>query len=118
MVLAGNFSTWNGAACGGLVRLKTDGTPDNTFNSGTGADDCIWRLAWNNNGTGGTIFGFFRNYNGSPRGCLAGLNADGSLNSSYANLSASAGGCGQVYSLVAQSDGKIIIGGDFNGVGG
>ena len=33
MVLAGNFSTWNGAPRGYLVRLQANGTLDTTFNS-------------------------------------------------------------------------------------
>ena len=64
------------------------------------------------------IYGYFRNYNGQPRGGIAGLNADGSLNNSFTNVTAMAGWPGMVYSLAAQSDGKILIGGDFNGVGG
>ena len=112
MVLAGNFSTWNGAPCGYLVRLNTNGTLDTTFHSGgTGADDRIMRVNWNSDGSGGLIYGYFRSYNGQPRGGIAGLNADGNLNGAYANVTAIAGGPGMVSSLATQSDGKIIIGG-------
>ena len=64
------------------------------------------------------IYGYFRNYNGQARGGIAGLNADGTLNNSFSNITANAGWSGMVYSMATQSDGKIIIGGDFNGVGG
>lgn len=117
VVLAGNFTTWNGAACGYLVRLTTTGSVD-SFNSGTGADDRIMHLNWNADGSGGMIYGFFRNYNGQARGGIAGLNADGSYNGNFANVTAWSGYPGVVHSLATQRDGKILIGGDFNGVGG
>jgi uncharacterized delta-60 repeat protein len=117
MVLAGDFTAFNGVPCGYLVRLTTTGSVD-SFNSGTGADDRIMHLNWNSDGSGGTIFGYFRRYNGQARGGIAGLNADGSYNGNFANVTAMAGWQGQVYSLATQKDGKILIGGNFNGVGG
>jgi uncharacterized delta-60 repeat protein len=118
MVLAGNFSTWNGSPRGYLVRLNANGTLDNTFNSATGADDRIMRLKWFSDGSGGLIYGYFHSYNGQPRGCIAGLNADGSLNGNYATITANQGFPAMASSLATQSDGKIIIGGNFTGVGG
>jgi uncharacterized delta-60 repeat protein len=120
MVLAGNFSTWNGAPRGYLVRLNANGTLDTTFNSGgSGADDRIMRVNWFSDGSGGLIYGYFRSYNGQPRVGIAGLNAASSLNGAYAGFTAVAGYPGMVSSLATQRDGKIIIGGpNFNGVGG
>ena len=43
-------------------------------------------LNWFSDGSGGLIYGYFRSYNGQPRGGIAGLNADGSLNGAYANV--------------------------------
>jgi uncharacterized delta-60 repeat protein len=118
MVLAGYFTTWNGAACGYLMRLSTTGSVDPTFTPGTGADDRIMHLNWNSDGSGGMIYGYFRNYSGQARGGIAGLNSNGSYNGNFANVTAMAGWPGMVYSLATQRDGKILIGGDFNGVGG
>ncbi|MBU4231390.1 MAG: hypothetical protein KKD99_12735 [Proteobacteria bacterium] len=120
MVLAGNFSTWNGAPRGYLVRLNANGTLDTNFPSGgSGADDRIMRVNWFSDGSGGLIYGYFRSYNGQPRRGIAGLNADGSLNGAFASVTPFPGGPGMVSSLATQSDGKIIIGGpNFNGVGG
>ena len=117
MVVVGNFTTWNGAPCGFIMRLTTDGAVDPTFTPGTGADDRIW-LNWKADGTGGWVFGYFRDYNGQPRGGITGLNADGSPNTSFSNIIALAGMPGMVCSLATQPDGKILIGGSFNGVGG
>ena len=119
MVVTGGFDTWNGNPCGYLVRLNTDGSLDDTFAGGTRADDRIRSLFWSSNGTGGWICGYFRNYDGSPRGGIASLDGNGNLSTTgFANITAVAGNAGSVYSLAAQSDGKIIIGGDFNGVDG
>jgi uncharacterized delta-60 repeat protein len=119
MVLAGNFSTWNGNPRGYLVRLDAYGNLDTTFTTAIGADDRIMRVNWFSDGSGGLIYGYFRSYNGQPRGGIAGLNADGSLNGTHASVTPFPGGPGMVASLATQSDGKIIIGGvNFNGVGG
>jgi uncharacterized delta-60 repeat protein len=50
---------------------------------------------------------------GQRRNCIARLNADGSLDTGF---NPNAGGL--VYSLVVQTDGKILLGGDFTAVGG
>ena len=118
MLVAGFFTTWNGAPCGSITRLQTDGSVDPTFTTGTGADDRITRLNWFTNGSGGWVSGYFRSYNGQPRGGITGLNADGSPNTGYSSVTALAGWPGMVYSVATQADGKILIGGDFNGVGG
>ena len=118
MVLTGNFDAWNGTPCGYIMRLTTTGGVDPSFTPGSGAGNRIMRLNWNSDGSGGMIYGYLRYYNGLPRGGIAGLNADGSLNDSFANVTAMAGWAGTVYSLAMQSDGKILIGGNFNGVGG
>ena len=117
MMVVGNFTTWNGAPCGFIMRLTTDGAVDPTFTPGTGADDRIW-LNWKADGTGGWVNGYFRSYNGQPRGGITGLNADGSPNTSFSNIIALAGMPGMVCSLATQPDGKILIGGGFNGAGG
>lgn len=46
ITLIGNFTSFNGSACGGIIRLNSDGTIDNTFNStgttsSTGISDII-----------------------------------------------------------------------------
>ncbi len=124
MVLTGSFTSCNGTPCGYIVRLNNLGAVDTTFNvgAGSGADDRIWRLNWKNDGTGGWIYGYFRNYNSGgtnyARGGIAGLDANGFITSSFGNVTANAGWPGMVYSLARQNDGKILIGGDFNGVCG
>jgi uncharacterized delta-60 repeat protein len=123
MMAIGSFTTWNGAPCNFIVRLDTAGIRDTSFNSGgTGADDRIRAMNWKNDGTGGWIYGYFHTYNSgganNSRGGIAGLDANGYVTNSFSNITAMAGWPGMVYSLARQGDGKIIIGGDFNGVCG
>jgi uncharacterized delta-60 repeat protein len=122
MVLIGSFTTWNGAPHNYMVRLTNTGSLDSFNSAGTGADDRIRAMNWYDDGSGGMIYGYFHNYNSGgtnyPRGGIAGLNADGTLNGFFDNVTAMAGWPGMVYSLARQSDGKIIIGGDFTGVCG
>jgi uncharacterized delta-60 repeat protein len=118
VVLAGNFDSFNGTPCGYLVRLNADGPVDAAFNpGGSGADDRIFNLA-DNGGVGWFIFGAFRAYNGAARNGVALLNLDGALTDSYAALTVNSTALGTVYALARQSDGKILIGGDFTGYQG
>ena len=113
----GNFDTWNGANCGYIIRLDTNGSPDPSFTPGSAADDRIRNFVWNSNGSGGRIWGYFRSYSGTNNlGGFANLNANGTL-AGYP-LVAQGYGMGSVYSLATQPDGKILIGGEFNAVGG
>lgn len=58
--------------------------------------------------------GFFTSYNGTPAQYLVRLNADGSVDDTFAvGVGPDAG----VQSLALQSDGKIIVGGDFTNFG-
>jgi hypothetical protein len=72
IVVAGEFTTFNGNAVGRIVRLNQDGTIDNTFQPGTGADNviyCLERLASGRYLIGGT----FVSYDGIGRNRIATL---------------------------------------------
>jgi uncharacterized delta-60 repeat protein len=119
IVLAGNFSSFNGAPCGYLVRLYAEGGLDSSFNNGgSGADDRIFRMKDNGSLTAWYIFGAFRTYNGASRPGIASLSLDGALTDAYTGLTTESATLGTVYALARQSDGKFLIGGDFTGVRG
>ena len=43
ILIGGNFTTYNGVVRGGIARLNTDGSLDNTFlNAGAGANDLVF----------------------------------------------------------------------------
>jgi hypothetical protein len=61
------------------------------------------------------IGGFFTSYNGTGRGSIARLNADGSLDSSF---NPGTGASSDVYALAVQADGQVLIGGQFTSYDG
>lgn len=126
VVLAGNFSSLNGVACGHIGRLDTNGNVDPSFNvvsvspptvNGSGLDDRVKRMYQVLGSTNLQVTGAFRNYNGSPRGCIATLSSNGVLQGNYANVSTVSTTPGTVYAIEWDYSG-FLIGGDFTGVGG
>ena len=61
------------------------------------------------------IVGDFTSIGGTPRGHIARLNADGTLDTTFAP---NAGADGIIHTIAVQTDGKIIIGGEFTNVDG
>ena len=109
ILVGGEFSTYSGVSKNYLVRLNTDGSIDNTFNIGTVFNiptKCVELLS------DGKILvgGFFTSYSGVSRNRLVRLNTDGSVDNTF-NIGS--GFNGGVYDVKQQSDGKIIVGGDF-----
>ncbi len=115
-----------------IVRLNTDGTLDNTFNLSVGSNGTwnatVYGIAVQPDGKVIIVgnFAFDANSVFGPNTALAGvarLNQDGSLDTTF-NASAGSqftGGFrpdGIVNAVAFQSDGKIIIGGNFVNVGG
>jgi uncharacterized delta-60 repeat protein len=115
IVLAGNFDSFNGTAVGYLVRLTPDGALDGSFTSGTGANARIVSLTPGSGGSGLLIYGFFNAYKNNNLYGIAGLDANGNLVNTYVSY-VIANYQGTVYALAAQSDGKILAGGDFTGM--
>lgn len=109
IIVCGSFTNFNGIAKNRIVRLNTDGTTDSTFLIGTGADSVIECVALQNDGKI-IIGGQFTKFNGINAKYIARLNADGSFDSSF---DTSIGFNSHVYSIAAQTDGKILVGGNF-----
>ena len=115
IIIGGYFSSYNGVARGRIVRLNFDGSIDLSLNSGMGANGQITTLGIE---SGGKIIigGDFTIYNNISRKNIARINSDGTLDT---NFDSGSGANFAVNTLSIQSDGKIIIGGDFttyNGV--
>lgn len=110
-VVGGDFSTFDGSARKGIARLNSDGSLDTTFNPGTGVDAGfgLWDLAIQNDGKI-VIAGEITSFAGVPRGNIARLNSDGSLDTAFA---VSVGADAEIYKIAFQADGKIVILGGF-----
>ena len=119
ILLGGTFTSFNGVPKTGIVRLNTDGTIDNTFNTGTGFTNSANYIHVNSIDLqfDGKIIvgGFFENYDGASSNSIARLNTDGSLDTSF-NIGT--GIFGRVNKVLVQQDGKIILSGSFNSFNG
>lgn len=114
LVVAGAFGQANGQPRFNLARLNPDGALDPSFNPGAGTDGRVDALAVQPDG-GIVIAGYFLNVNGAPRNGLARLNADGSLDGGF---DPGSGADGFVSGLVLQPDGKLLVAGGFQHIGG
>lgn len=108
-LIAGDFTRYKGVERGRIVRINANESIDLTFNSAQGADGAIVEMLLQNDGRI-IIAGTFTSYNGIARNNIARLNPDGSLDATF---DPGSGANGTVLALALQSDGKIIIGGDF-----
>ncbi len=114
-VLGGSFSTYNSVVRSRIARTNTDGSLDTSFDPGTGANSTVYAIAIQADGKI-LIGGNFTSYNSTSRGGIARLNADGTLDTTFAPTSGI--NSGSVNSISIQSDGKLIIGGSFTSFNG
>lgn len=120
IILGGGFSTFNGESSPGLVRLNPNGSIDESFDVGLGAQGLFIYLPYVRSiviQPDGKILiaGTFTSYNDNPCPGVARLNADGSFDSSF---NTGEGPNNAVESIALQPDGKIIAGGRFGSFAG
>jgi uncharacterized delta-60 repeat protein len=109
ILIGGNFTTYNGTTRNRIARLNADGSLDATFDPGTGANNLVSAITLQSDGKI-LIGGNLTTYNGITRNRIARLNANGSLDTDFNSATGANNG---VTAIVIQSDGKIMIGGNF-----
>ena len=109
IIIGGQFTFFDGTAINRIVRLNANGSLDNSFNPGSGANAPVETISIQDDGKIVTV-GLFTSYNGTPRNRIARLNSDGSLDTSF---DSGTGANNPIDTCTIQSDGKIIIGGGF-----
>jgi uncharacterized delta-60 repeat protein len=109
ILIGGSFTELNGATSNHIARLNSDGSLDTSFDPGSGVDGDVNTIAVQPDGKI-LIAGAFFEYDGTVRIRVARLGADGSLDTSF---SPGSGPTGTVYAIDVQSDGQILLGGDF-----
>ena len=143
ILVGGGFSEMNGAPHNGIALLNANGTVDNAYTTSAAN---TFAMAIQPNGQV-LISGFFSSVNGTPRSGNARLNADGSVEAGYISsrtvptfslqtdgrvmtsaVCLSPNGTTSFFVTVNgpntptcashQADGKILLGGDFTGIGG
>ena len=114
--IGGDFETFNGTNRSGVARLHSNGGLDLGFDQGDPADDTINTLAI---GPDGKVWigGFFQEAGGQPRALLTRLNengtADPAINVTFDNRAGD-----EMYALKFQSDGLLLMAGEFRSVNG
>jgi uncharacterized delta-60 repeat protein len=116
ILLGGNFTTFNGTTVNRLARLNTDGTLDTTFTSniGTGFNQAVLSIAVQQDDKI-VLAGRFETFKGTASEGLIRLNSDGTLDTAFASNI----GIGLSYyanDVKIQSDGKIVVGGNFQSI--
>ncbi len=114
ILLGGDFTRVGGVNYGHVSRLHPDGYVDSSFNIGTGLDDIVWSLGvqLDRKPIPG---GRYSLVDGNDVLSASRLNADGVYDSTFA---IGVGVEGEVFAVAIQSDGGIVIGGDFKKVAG
>lgn len=108
--------SYNGLIQFGLSRINTDGSLDETFNIGTGFNSWTNAFALQSDGKI-VVIGDFTNCNGIARNRIVRLNSDGSVDTSFIVGTGFPLGS-DVKTIAIQSDGKIIVAGNFNSYNG
>lgn len=116
VLIGGEFTSVNGMPRSHIARLNSDGATDTSFLSDdSGVNDEVQAIALQPDGRV-FIGGAFNSVDGALRSMIARLKSDGLLDETFANFSSGANGA--IDALALQSDGKVIIGGNFSFVNG
>ena len=124
ILVGGTFFTLGGGGIGtttrnAIGRLNADGSLDTLFNPGaskTGGVPIVYTMALQPDGkvvVGGYFTGLGAGTGTTPRNYIGRINADGTLDTLF-----NPGSTFYVNALALQADGKIVVGGDFIGLGG
>lgn len=114
VLIAGEFNSVNGTTRKFIARLTSSGNVDTSFDSQAGPDNYIHTLALQADGKI-VIGGSFTSYRGSSVPRVARLNTDGSLDSAFTPGS---GANDDVYGMLVEPSGKIVIVGRFTSYDG
>lgn len=114
ILIGGAFTAYNGVTENYIIRLNTDGTKDTSFVTGIGFNNNVKSIVVQTDGKI-VVGGYFTAYNGVTENYIIRLNTDGTKDSSFTT------GTGfnfSVNSMALQTNGKILVGGDFNSYNG
>ncbi len=109
VLIGGSFTSFNSTGRNRVARLNANGSLDTSFDPGSGFNAEIKALILGPDGKV-IVGGSFTSFNGTGRNRIARLNANGSLDTSF---DPGSGTNGFINTLVIQTNGKIIIAGNF-----
>ena len=109
ILVGGSFTLFDGTNINRIARLNFDGTLDNTFTVGSGFNASVRTIVIQSDGKI-LVGGDFTTYNETNINRIARLNSDGTLDDTF---TVGSGFDFSVKTIAIQSDGKILVGGDF-----
>jgi len=114
IIVAGSFTNFSGATINRVVRLNSDGTTDSSFsaNIGSGASGNVLNAMVQSNG-GIILTGSFASFAGVTCGRIARLTSSGTLDTAFRTNTGTGSGL-NILAVAEQSDGKILLGGEFS----
>lgn len=119
IIISGDFTAYNETPQGKIAQLQNNGTLDTTFlianGIAAGADKRITKMALQTDGKILIGFADISTYNGVTVNRLARLNTNGTLDTSF---NPGTGPSAAVNDIAIQTDGKIIVVGNFSGFNG
>lgn len=110
IIIAGTFVSYNDISRGRVARLNTDGSLDQSFDSGFGADSILNSVILQPDGKV-LIGGYVINYNSVTRRTVARLNSNGTLDAGFNHLGIGANL--PLSHMTLQPNGKVIVSGFF-----
>ncbi len=113
ILIAGDFTSYNGVGVKSIARLTSSGSLDGTFSSQ--CDGAIYAMVVQNDGKI-IIGGSFTQYNTVSRNSVARLDSEGILDLTFDAGTGADGG--EVDGLAIQQDGKVLAGGSFSSFNG
>ncbi|HEY9258425.1 DUF5008 domain-containing protein [Chitinophaga sp.] len=116
LILVGRFTKYNNEAVNNIVRLNTDGAIDRTFQTGSGADNPISSITYNDATRRYTLSGSFITFDGKVRNGLVMLTTEGAVDPTFKGAARNSE---DSYSYAKQlSNGMVLVSGYFKSYGG
>jgi hypothetical protein len=112
IIVIGQFTQYKGLTENRIIRLNSDGTKDLTFDNSIGFNAVIYNLVLQSDGKIICVGGF-TSYKGVPASNIIRLNSDGTIDTSFIYGTGFTPSFFSVTGIALQTDGKILIGGDF-----
>lgn len=114
ILIAGRFTTYDGATRRRVARVHSDGTLDTSFDPGFGGNNAVFDIALQPDGKI-ILGGYFTSFNTQLRDRIVRLNTDGTVDVTYG---VGVGFSGGVEDIELMPDGRVLAGGYFWSVDG
>lgn len=116
IILGGVFTNYNDNTVSNIVRLNSNGAFDSTFNSGTGFNNNVYKIIYQQDIDKIIVTGRFTSYNSSNSNYIIRLNSDGTIDPTFTSPFAVGSTTSHVLNIVIQPDNKYIISGMIDNV--